>query len=75
MIAMHTMAQKKTPNQHSRITESACLSDASTSTLRLWEQHELIKPVWIEVPANNPFIVMPSENMDMAMTAVCLQHC
>jgi len=42
------MAQKKTPSHSFRIAEIASLSGVSTSTLRFWEQHELIKPDYTE---------------------------
>lgn len=42
------MAQKKTPSHLFRIAEIASLSGVSTSTLRFWEQHELIKPDYTE---------------------------
>jgi len=42
------MAQKKTPPHHFRIAEVAGLSGVSASTLRFWEQHELIKPDYTE---------------------------
>jgi len=42
------MAQEKTPPRRLRIADVARLCGVSASTLRFWEQHELIKPDYTE---------------------------